>query len=150
MGSSMSTTLASAAKVILLSATLLPSSCGDQPLTPLEAAKIQIAAGGERLPMSASNVWFHEDQYMDTTQDIRFDGPAKATREFAEDLLKKELIQDGAPHAADCCKDLDWWIKSVPEGAYSADSYIGGRSVEAVMIVKGNRARLWVHIFVMA
>ena len=142
--------LTNVAKITLLSLACLLSSCGDRPLTSLEAAKIQIVAGGERLPFSASNVWFHEDQYMDTIQDIRFDGPVKATREFAEDLLQKKLSQDETPRVANCCNDLDWWIKSAPRDAYAGDSYIGGRSVEAVMIVRGNRARLWVHIFVMA
>ncbi len=141
----MSTTLANAANLILMSG-LLVTSCGDRPIAPEQAATIRILDGDERLPASASNIWVREDGVRDSTQHIRFDGPADDTRRFAENLLNKKLHQGEDADVLDCCKQLDWWIKSAPPETYTADSVIGGRAFTVAMIVNGNRARLWLQV----
>ncbi|MFA6113445.1 MAG: hypothetical protein WC729_05620 [Sphingomonas sp.] len=146
----MSTTLGNIAYAILMAGSLM-TSCSEKPLTPEKAAAIRIAAGGERLPASASNIWFREVHRKGAMQNVRFDGPLDETRQFAEGLLKKELRVDKTPLAQYCCQDLDWWIKSAPPGAFVGNSDINGRSVQAVMTVESSgRARLWVKIFVKA
>ncbi|HSI18529.1 MAG TPA: hypothetical protein VK980_12210 [Sphingomonas sp.] len=111
----------------------------------MNAAQVELLIPNIRLPASASEVWYWENNYMDAAQLIRFDAPLSDARAFAKALLHHDIRPDTRPDLPK--RDMPWWRDDFPPGAEGTDEMIGGRFIKIMILPIGDKqARVWLSL----
>ena len=125
-----------------------PSGMASDMASQEEVGRIELLSPTRRLPPSAVNVRLDMRHARDSSLRLRFDAPLGQAMAFAEELVGAFGTGDGSVPPQ---PDLDWWPKTVPEAAKLAQGRAidgkGQAQVEIILLPRGNRATVWLHLF---
>jgi hypothetical protein len=128
-----------------------------------DVTKIGLVYSGQKLPPSATNVYYHEEGGPDFRQWIRFDAPIADARAFADNLLLTPLAKPSAkpPQSSQFLlpsKPMPWWPKVFPDGVeistndINTANYAGdakGKPMTVILQPGTPNARIWIYTFSM-
>jgi hypothetical protein len=128
-----------------------------------DIAKIGLVYSGQKLPPSATNVYYHEECGIDCQQWIRFDAPVTDARAFANSLLLAPLAKPAPqpPQSSQFLlptKPLQWWPKAFPDGVETGTNDINdanykdgakGKPMTIILQPGSPNARVWIYAFSM-
>lgn len=126
-----------------------------------EVAKITMVYSGQRLPPSATNVYYYEQCGIDCQQWFRFDAPNAAARAFTDSLLLAPLAKAKLPQDNQFLppsKPMPWWPIRFPDGVETSTNDINdanykdgtkGKPMTIILQPGSPNARVWMYAFSM-
>ncbi len=128
-----------------------------------DVAKITMVYSGQKLPPSATNVYYREEGGIDQQQWIRFDAPIADARAFANSLLLSPLAKAPAQPAQSSqflmpSKPMLWWPAHLPDGVETGANDINdanykdgakGKPMTIILQAGTSSARVWIYAFSM-
>jgi hypothetical protein len=127
-----------------------------------DVAKIGLVYSGQKLPPSATNVYYHEECGIDCQQWVRFDAPIADARDFADSLLLAPLkAMPQTPQSSQFLtpsKPMPWWPKAFAAGVETSTNDINdanykdgqkGKPMTVILQPGSPNARVWIYAFSM-